>query len=191
MASKITNLEDLINNNDACDNDDIELDTDYEGEINLESSITRKLSVDYEEDDDGYFARKIDESEPGKLPQTREEKQDADDENAIIRRKSLHNTNLVLACTRGQIEKVRMYLNHEDASINFVEEINMFSPLHACVINGHYKVLKLLLKQENVDTEIYDRVGWTPIMYAARHNEVSQIMHCVTNVVCSCFPLNT
>ena len=175
MASKITNLEDLINNNYACDddNDDIEFGNDYEGKIDLEGSITRKLSVDYEEDEDGYFATKIDESEPGKLPQTREEKQDADDENAILRRKSLHNTNLVLACTRGQLERVRTYVNHEDAFINFVEDINMFSPLHACVINGHYKVLKLLLKQKNVDTEIYDRVGWTPIMYAARHNEVS------------------
>ena len=35
----------------------------------------------------------------------------------------------------------------------------------------YYKVLRALLKLKNVDTEIYDRVGWTPIMYAARHDE--------------------
>ena len=31
--------------------------------------------------------------------------------------------------------------------------------------------IKSAVEVKNVDTEIYDRVGWTPIMYAARHDE--------------------
>ena len=103
---------------------------------------------DYDEDEDGYFASKVNEAQPGKLPQTSTEKQNEDDANIIKRRKSLHNTNLVLACTRGQLDKVRTMLKHEDADVNFVEEINMFSPLHACVINGHFNVLQTLLKEK-------------------------------------------
>ena len=168
--NNITNLEDLLNNNTIND-DDLPVDDIYEGKVDLEGSITRKLSLDYDEDEDGYFASKVNEAQPGKLPQTGTEKQDEDNANIIKRRKSLHNTNLVLACTRGQLDKVRTMLKHEDADVNFVEEINMFSPLHACVINGHFNVLQILLKEKGANTEIYDRVGWTPIMYAARHNE--------------------
>lgn len=153
------------------------LEADYDSKaladekIDLEGSIRQRLSVDYDEDDDGYFAIKVNEAPPGKVPLPKAVEEKEKDAKLLERRRGLHNTNFVLACTRGQIGKVRTFLQHEDTDINFREDINLFSPLHACVINGHYKVLKSLLKVENVDTEIYDRVGWTPIMYAARHNE--------------------
>ena len=148
------------------------LDAEYDSkDIDLEGSIRQRLSVDYDEDDDGYFAAKVNEAPPGKVPLPKAAGEKENEKKMLERRKGLHNTNFVLACTRGQIDKVRALLQHEDTDINFREDINLFSPLHACVINGHYKVLRALLKLKNVDTEIYDRVGWTPIMYAARHDE--------------------
>ena len=54
--NNITNLEDLLNNNTIND-DDLPVDDIYEGKIDLEGSITRKLSLDYDEDEDGYIKR--------------------------------------------------------------------------------------------------------------------------------------
>ena len=55
--NNITNLEDLLNNNTIND-DDLPVDEIYEGKVDLEGSITRKLSLDYDYDEDGYFASK-------------------------------------------------------------------------------------------------------------------------------------
>ena len=49
--NNITNLEDLLNNNTIND-DDLPVDDIYEGKVDLEGSITRKLSLDYDEDED-------------------------------------------------------------------------------------------------------------------------------------------
>ena len=45
------------------------LEADYSSkDIDLEGSIRQRLSVDYDEDEDGYFATKVNEAPPGKVP---------------------------------------------------------------------------------------------------------------------------
>jgi ankyrin repeat protein len=85
-------------------------------------------------------------------------------------------TGIHLAASFGLTKSLSMLLKlqHE---IN-LKDISGHTPLLSAAKNGHYQVVRLLLKQQKTDTEAKDILGRTPLLWAAKcgHNRVVELL---------------
>ena len=70
----------------------------------------------------------------------------------------------------GQVKTVELLLlNHLTLDVNVPNDDGL-TPLHLACMYGLTKVVKLLLLEPNIDIEIEDRQGRTPLMLAKQNN---------------------
>ena len=76
------------------------------------------------------------------------------------------NTALHIACSKGKIEFVKLFINYYSDIIQFIN-IDKQIPLHSSILSDNKDIIKLLLKNSDIDSistqDINDR---TPLMYA-------------------------
>jgi ankyrin repeat protein len=85
-------------------------------------------------------------------------------------------TGIHLAASFGLTKSLSMLLKLR-ADIN-LKDISGHTPLLSAAKNGHYQVVRLLLKQQKIDTEAKDILGRTPLLWAAKcgHNRVVELL---------------
>eukprot|EP01038_Epipyxis_sp_PR26KG_P012842 gene12842-17216_t len=84
---------------------------------------------------------------------------------------SLKRTALHIAVEKGALNLVRIMVNRNDINMNPVTQYNT-TPLLTSVRNGNYEMTKTLLSGPEVDINITDYRGRSPIFMAASQNNV-------------------
>ncbi|KAF5529068.1 het-6-heterokaryon incompatibility [Fusarium mexicanum] len=84
-------------------------------------------------------------------------------------------TPLHWACSGDQEQIVERLLQVDGLNINAIEAEMNQTPLNLAVEKGHYHIVYLLLGK-NADLYIKDSMGWTPLMTAAREQDLEMVM---------------
>ena len=92
------------------------------------------------------------------------------------------NTALHIACSKGKIEFIKLFINYYPDIIQFIN-IDKQIPLHSSILSDNKDIIKLLLKYSEVDSistqDINDR---TPLMYAIELQKLEFIKELIKNI---------
>lgn len=88
------------------------------------------------------------------------------------------------ACSSGHLKIVRELLNKADSSQMNARDGNGRTPLSLAVGSSHLSIVRLLLAQEDVDVNMDDRTGSTPLLWAIGSKSAEQdlmLLNCLAS----------
>jgi ankyrin repeat protein len=88
-------------------------------------------------------------------------------------------TGLIEACENGNLDIVKLFLGQQRTKVNRRETSEGRTALWNAVYYGHYEITKLLLDRDDIDPNVPDNLGRTPLLIAAGRG----LNHSVVNLL--------
>ena len=93
---------------------------------------------------------------------------------------------LIKVCKFGNDAKfIRLLVEEFDFDINYEDSAGLSGLHHACGL-GKTEFVSILLDHTNIDQDLFDKKGWTPLMYAVTSEQIETVAECLTH---GCNPL--
>ncbi|OHT09806.1 hypothetical protein TRFO_21166 [Tritrichomonas foetus] len=79
---------------------------------------------------------------------------------------------LIHACENGSYEVCKILLSRKSCKINFPH----YSPIHAALKNNHFHIVQLLCGRKEIDFNVVDSHGSTPLHLAIANNDLDTVL---------------
>lgn len=89
----------------------------------------------------------------------------------------IEKTPLIYACENGSFEVCKILLGQKSIQINFKN----YSPIHAALSNSHFHIIRLLCERDDIDLNVTDNDGSTPLHYAILNNDTETVKMLLTS----------
>ena len=67
------------------------------------------------------------------------------------------------------------FRDHPDIDVNWAVSEDQWTPLHAASLKGYVEVAKLLLAHPNINVNLKDSIGQTPLLFCCQWGHVSLV----------------
>lgn len=91
----------------------------------------------------------------------------------------LATTSFGIMCCEGEIDIVRAFLERTQTGINDVCGYYGFHAIHLVAHGGHVNVMRILVEEYNVNTNVKTESDMTPLMYAVANCHLPMVTYLV------------